>query len=524
MLNNIDILIIEDDANICANLNDILSEDGYKIASTGTISLAKKKLTNKFYNIALLDIKLPDGSGLELIKEIKKINEDIIVIVMTGFASVESSITALNEGAFAYLQKPLNMDEVKVVMQKALKMQKLAIDNKFLLKKLKTLSLKDPLTGLYNYRYLEERLSAEFKRAKRNILPISIIMIDIDYFKSINDTYGHQCGDAILKELAVCLTDHARANDIVVRYYGGDEFLFLLPDTNKEEAVIIGKRLIEKIKKHNFQSKIKKVKISIGISNFPEDGVNTEANLLNLADAALGDAKEMGGNNLSVSKGVFEENVENIIEKNEKENVKELKEKLFKMKNRVNHTLLESIYAFARAIKAKDNYTSEHSENMVYVVTEIGKRFNLSNKEIENLRHAAILHDLGKIGIPDKILLKHGKLTKKEYEKIKKHPQIGAEIIRCIHFLEEIVPIILYHHERFDGLGYSLGLKGKDIPLAARIISVVDVYQALILDRPYRKAYNKKEALRAIESGSGTQFDPDVVKVFLEIMRSKKNS
>ena len=155
---------------------------------------------------------------------------------------------------------------------------------------------------------------------------------------------------------------------------------------------------------------------------------------------------------------------------------------------------------------------------MVAIATEIGKKLNLSGRELQNLEYAAILHDLGKIAIPDKILHKRKELTKKEYEKIKKHHQIGEEIIRSIHFLSSAVPMVLYHHERFDGLGYPYGLKGEEIPFSARIIAIADVYQALISDRPYRKAFSKEESLRIIEEGLGIQFYPKVVKAFLEIM------
>jgi len=188
------------------------------------------------------------------------------------------------------------------------------------------------------------------------------------------------------------------------------------------------------------------------------------------------------------------------------------------MESRVNQTLLESIYAFAKTITAKDYSTGKHAKNMISIVVAIAKELNLTEKEIENLGHAAALHDLGKIGIPDNILHKKGKLTKKEHRVIEKHPQIGAEIIRPIHFLSEVVPMVLYHHERYDGLGYSAGLKGKEIPLGARIIAVADVYQALISDRPYRKAYSKKEALKIIEESAGTHLDPDVVEAFMKTM------
>ncbi len=520
---NIRMLIIDDDLNMCENLKDILSEEGYIITCVGNLDLAKEKLAKESYHVALTDIKLPNGSGWDLLDEIKKNNIDTAVIVLTGYTSLDNAIAALKKGAFSYLEKPLNMDELKETIKKAVKMQMLASSNKDLLAQLKGLSVKDPLTGLYNYRYLQERLSSEFKRAQRYILPLSIIMIDIDYFKSINDAYGHQYGDLILKEFGNYLKDFSRSNDIVIRH-GGEEFFILLPDTNREGTIIFCGRLLEELAEHFFDSKGKKIKlkVSIGLASFPEDGLDSELTFIDSADKALSAAKGAGGNRLVAFAEVTKKEVSPLARKSGEESIGQLKEKLFKMEKRVNQTLLESIYAFVRTIEAKDYYTSEHGENMVSIVMGIVAKLNISKKEKEDLKHAAILHDLGKIGIPDKILHKKCKLTKKEFEKIKTHPQIGAEIIRNVHFLSEVVPIVLHHHERFDGLGYPVGLKGKDIPLGARIIAVADVYQALISDRSYRKAYSKKEALKIIKKGSGTQFDPDIVKAFLETQIDKK--
>jgi HD-GYP domain-containing protein (c-di-GMP phosphodiesterase class II) len=193
---------------------------------------------------------------------------------------------------------------------------------------------------------------------------------------------------------------------------------------------------LDSIERHVFDPEGKKtrLKVSIGISNYPEDDgeVYTASRLLNSADKALLLAKEMGGNRVSTFK-IVRKNIENAKEKGEKENVEELREKLSKMVNRVDQTLLESIYAFAKTIEAKDNYTSEHAESMIAIVTEIGKRLNLATDTIENLKHAAVLHDLGKVGIPDSILHKRKRLTKKEYEIIKTHPQIGSEIIKLAY-------------------------------------------------------------------------------------------
>jgi HD-GYP domain-containing protein (c-di-GMP phosphodiesterase class II) len=158
----------------------------------------------------------------------------------------------------------------------------------------------------------------------------------------------------------------------------------------------------------------------------------------------------------------------------------------------------------------------------VQYATELARALDLPEEEIERIKQAAILHDLGKIGISEKILVKKLKLTRQELEEVKKHPQIGVDIIRPIKFLHNIIPLILYHHERWDGKGYPNGLKGEEIPIGARIIALADVYQALTSNRPYRKAYSEREAIKIIKKGSGTQFDPRMATKFVQILQKKK--
>jgi diguanylate cyclase (GGDEF)-like protein len=524
MEDKINILIVDDNDKMLETLQDILGEEGYKITACVTLEEARSSLSRRPpYNVALIDLKLSGGSGLELLKDIREKNEFTAVILLTAYASLETALEAMKSGAFGYLQKPLHMEELKMTIKKALRQQELSLENKNLISRLKELSLKDQQTGLYNYRYLIERLGSEFERAKRYILPLSIIMLDIDYFKSINEVYGHEYGDYILREFAEYLKKCARTNDIIVRY-GGEEFIALMPDTDKDGAGIFGKRLLEFLKEHIFDRKGNriKLKISMGLASFPENGIDTVTGLLSAVDKATRQAKEKGGNRLSLFSSVTVEEIKNILADGGKGNVEKLKSRLLKMKSRADQVVLESIFAFAKAVEAKDYYTGKHSENMVSIATEIGKKLRLGTKDIDHLQYAAMLHDLGKIGIEDKILHKKHALNAVEREKIRRHPQIGAEIVRDIHFLKEVVPMILYHHERFDGLGYSMGLRGKAIPLGARIIAIADVYQALISDRPYRKAYRKEEALKVISEGSGAQFDPELVKAFLQIMQKKK--
>jgi diguanylate cyclase (GGDEF)-like protein/PAS domain S-box-containing protein len=385
-------------------------------------------------------------------------------------------------------------------------------------KRLRQLALRDPPTGLYNHRYLQEIIEAEFDRSRRYAQPLSVMMLDIDYFKSINDVYGHKFGDLVLKQFAKILKRMVRRYDTVIRY-GGEEFIILCSGTDRSNALVLAKRILDAINLFDFGNKKHsvKLKLSIAVVSYNEDKAVKGMDLVELTDQILNLAKESGGNRVYSSLDV--KKTKPSAKLNGKNgNVKFLKEKIEKLSKGANQNLMEAIFAFAKTIKVKDHYTGEHVERTVKYATEIAKTMNLSEHDIELIRQASMLHDLGKIGISEKILLKKGKLTKREFAEIKRHPQIGVDIIRPIQFLHPIIPILLYHHERWDGKGYPNSLKGADIPIGARIVAIADVYQALISERCYRKAYTQDKAIEIIKEGSGKLFDPEIVDAFLRIV------
>ncbi len=389
--------------------------------------------------------------------------------------------------------------------------------------KLKELALIDSHTGLYNHRYLEEAVEAEFHRSKRYAHSLAIIMLDIDYFKSINDVYGYQFGDLVLKQFALQIKKMVRRYDVVVRF-GGEEFIIVSPGIDREQALVLSQRILEALNLYNFGNKKHRVKlkVSIGAISYPEDRAKSGMELVNLVNQVIDKAKESGGNRAYLLTDIM--NKKGVIIKGPKKalNAKVLKVRIDKLNKKANQSLTEAILAFAKTIELKDHYTGEHVEITGHYATMIANKLGLSKDDVELIRQASILHDLGKIGISEKILLKKSKLTKKEFEEIKKHPQIGADILRPIHFLRGLIPIIFYHHERWDGKGYPTCIKGEEIPIGARIMALADVYQALTSDRPYRKAYSQERAMKIIKEGSGTQFDPRITGIFLKILQEKK--
>ncbi|MFC1708670.1 PAS domain S-box protein [Candidatus Omnitrophota bacterium] len=386
-------------------------------------------------------------------------------------------------------------------------------------KRFKQLTFRDSHTGVYNHRYLQEVIESEFSRARRYGFPLSVIMLDLDYFKSINDAYSHQFGDLVLKQFARRLKRMMRKYDTIIRF-GGEEFLILSPGIDKATALKLSQKILNSITSASFGNEKfdVKLKLSLAVASFPENIVAKGVDLIELVDKILNKAKEDGGNRV-YSNSDTKISTHPLLEvDDESSDVEFLRTKITKLNRKANQSLIESVFAFARTIKLKDQYTGEHVENTVCFATEIANKLGLSKNEIEHVKRASMLHDLGKIGVSENILLKKSKLSLKEFERIKKHPQIGADILRPIHSLHGIIPLVLCHHERWDGMGYPRGLKREEIPLGARIVAIADVYQALISDRPYRKAFTKEKARQIIREGSGSQFDPAITGLFLEVI------
>ncbi|MDD3295777.1 MAG: diguanylate cyclase [Candidatus Omnitrophica bacterium] len=379
------------------------------------------------------------------------------------------------------------------------------------------MTLVDPLTGCYNWRYFLNRLSQEISRSRRYLYSVSFVGIDIDNFRQINEIYGVKVADQVTKDLVALLNRTLRKEDVLCRWRG-DEFFIIAPHIESKNGYRMAARIRNKINSYKFKYRnlTISIKASIGVTSSPEDSLFNARDIVGALNRCLVLAKRKGGNTIvlhSESKFKF------IRKEKDKANVVDLRGKIEKMNVLMTRDFLEMIYGFARAIEAKDSYTGKHVEYTAVLAEEIANSLKLSKSEVENIKHAAVLHDLGKVGIDGSILSKKGSLTAKERNIIKTHPSIAAGILKDIHSLRGAVPAILYHHERYDGKGYPLGLKGEEIPLSARIVSVADVYQALISDRPYRKGFSRKEAIRIVKSESGKQFDPKIVKIFEKVVK-----
>lgn len=335
-------------------------------------------------------------------------------------------------------------------------------------------SYHDKLTDVFNRYYFEDKLKRLNDKKK---FPFSIIIGDINGLKVINDTFGNKKGDELIKKVAEILQVNLPKNSSLCRY-GGDEFAIVLSDTNKEESTKIINRMIKSC--NETSTSIMPISMSFGLSTKENDD-KTIAAVIKEAEDTMHELKLSEGRSMRSS----------------------------------------VILSLKKALEERDYETEGHANRLVELSLLLGKKIKLEESELNKLKLLAFLHDIGKISIPDNIILKPDKLTPGEWKIMKKHSEIGYRIAESSPDLIQIAPGILHHHEKWDGSGYPKGLKGKKIPIISRILSIVDSYDAMTSERPYNKAIPKEEALKEIKRCAGTQFDPYLVDKFLEVMSEK---
>lgn len=357
----------------------------------------------------------------------------------------------------------------------------------------------DSVTGLLNHRAIHQRLDRCLQQAARQEKPLSVIMMDMDNFKLFNDTYGHPVGDDILREVARTLRAICRQQDILGRY-GGDEFLVVMPNTRREEALQIAQRLREKMDLSGFQKqnddRVVPVTLSFGIAVCPDDSTNRHE-LLTIADANLYSAKT---------------SEDRIVTTSDTQRTNR------QLKGEGSFAILD---ALVTAVDNKDRYTRRHSEDVTEYALWIAEAMGLSEETMRQIRIGGLMHDMGKIGVPDEILRKPGRLAPEEYELLQRHSWTGGLIVSAIPGLEGLVDAVSCHHERWDGSGYPAQLRGDEIPLVGRIMAVADAFSAMTTDRAYRRALSWEAALDEIRANIGTQFDPKVAEVFLQAAQKR---
>ena len=401
-----------------------------------------------------------------------------------------------------------------------------------------------------------EALSAEWKRSTRAGRAFALVLMDLDRFKFVNDFYGHLEGDLVLQRVGHILEANCRRSDVVSRY-GGDEFVILMPETNMEHARQLATKLRGWVSADPLLRE-KNISASFGIACYPLHG-STPQELIQVADASMYLSKHQGGNAVSTAdhfdpneakkwkrdvleaylgvtlKRLFSTGPEAFEEIYSR--LKQFTESLAATEptngsatpactdgpQALPQAVLDTVTSLAFAIDAKDHYTQGHSQKVSAYAALIAEGLGMNELEVEEIRLGGVLHDIGKVAIPEAILNKSGPLNPDEWDTMKSHVVFGAKILEPLSPLARIREMVLHHHEYFDGSGYPEGFSGEQIPLGSRIIAVADAYDTITSDRTYKKARAAEEALAELERCSNAQFDGKIVALFVRTMRQLPN-
>ncbi len=367
----------------------------------------------------------------------------------------------------------------------------------------------DALTGLCSHRHFHERLAEEIERSERYDHVLSLLMVDIDSFRKFNETNDHAAGDEVLRQVAQIILGAVRTTDLAARY-GGDEFAVLLPETalpgalqaaGKIRSEVAARELRLPGRQRAMMDSIAHLTASIGVACYPQHSAQKNG-LIIASDVAMYMAKYSGRNK--------------VCPFNRVPGAQEITDpyQLYQFLQNSDWGALEALVA---AVDARDRITGGHSKKVTAYAVALANSLGLAEYDVESVRTAALLHDVGKIGIPDRVLVKNGPLSSDERALIQSHPSVGESLARRSLSLSSALPGILYHHERYDGKGYPTGMAKDDIPLIARIIAIADSYDAMLSHRHYREPPGREFALRELELDSGRQWDPELVRAFMKI-------
>ncbi|MEN8256435.1 MAG: diguanylate cyclase [Thermodesulfobacteriota bacterium] len=529
----VDILLAEFSST---NYQDIVAELSkipatvHRVAEPEMVSAAV--LDNKVALI-LMDIEFADSDDFQVVNQLRDAAETkfIPIILLADISRNEALFfKGYEAGCVDFLFRPIRPEILRAKLkvhldlyQRQLELQEandVIRDQNTLLQQQ---AVRDGLTGLYNHIHFQELFAHQFYLAKRHEHPFSLLMFDIDFFKEVNDSYGHQVGDIVLKKFAGLVQSETRQTDIWARY-GGEEFVLALPDTSEAGALNIAEKIRELIASTVFTHKkiTLQITVSVGLSIF-DFRMKHPADLIEQADHALYQAKAQGRNRVNC----YEPGIRAPYmpcEGGEEYDLLCIRERL---RNTLDKTRASALASFEAMVHSQTkNHIALRRRNRLAarMVNAIGKRLNLPNNVIQSFHRSFKLHDLLRLFISDATLDKEGSLDKAELKAIRDQPLMLKELTELFDFFADERAILRFHHEHYDGSGYPEGLDGYEIPMGARLFSLVDAFIAMSNPNYARDPMDLEEIMDEIEVQSGKQFDPFLVKIMLEVIRDKSNT
>lgn len=510
------ILFVDDEESILDVASEYFKRKGYEVQIAKNGLEAVKILESEKIDCCFTDINMPRMDGLALAEHIRSFDNTLPVIIMTGYPSLDNTIRTLKNGVVDFLIKPVNLKQMELCVRRVFSQRRLFVENLLLKKEVESKERLEKLNRELTVKVKElnvlNKILSDFSRTrstksvfKRLVdMTIEITDSDIASFYIINEAVKEPFGVAFAAAQNNDTGDSSSTAAVEVSL------------SNHQHSAIEDKSIERMVMEIASDELPLLVSENNGSRKLPPDALSMMIVPLKIREKVFGvlTASVQHGGARFTEKDLYylhfmAQNAANAIEN-------------LALYENIYENLFATLYAFVNAIEARDRYTQQHSSRVTRFSTIIGQELGCTSEELDTLNFAGHLHDIGKIGIRDDILLKPGKLTKKEFEKIKEHPVIGANIVEQLGFWEKERQIIRWHHERYDGTGYPDGLEKDEIPFLSRIMSVADVYDAISSDRTYRKKMEESQALKIIREGVGTQFDPDIVDIFLKLYQEGK--
>ncbi len=515
--NQVDICVIEDDPQQRAVLTRRLRLWDYSVVDAADGQGGLRLVYEQRPRVVICDVVLPDLNGIQVCRQLRAdpTMDGTYVILVTAFDRPEQKQRALDAGADEYLQKPYDVDELKARIRNGLRFNRL-------MDRLKRAALTDGLTGLANHTRFREILEREFMRSRRYGGKLALIMLDLDHFKAVNDTFGHEVGNEVLRLTARFLERTVREVDTVARY-GGEEFAVICPETSIDDAARLAERirvmLVRKLRVSDYPHI--RVRASLGVAGIEDARVRSAGDLVTLGDQALYQSKREGRNRVTRS-DVLQELPGDQPEL-ESDLIDRLRKEIVALTMRSKDLALQSIWALIQALEARDGYSAWHSRNVMLYTNWLVQAAGWSRPLRLATANAAMLHDLGKIGLPDRLLLHPSELSPEEVSLIRQVPLITCKILEPLRVFETELLIIRHLRERWDGSGFPDGLAGESIPIGSRLLAVAEAFDSITCNRAHRLGRSVDEALEVIRDESGKQFDPTFAELLVhDVFRHRK--
>jgi len=505
MPNRVDLCVIAEPKAERAKLVKQLEAEGYSTVVSDDAVSALDLIRKTPLRVVLCDWSVSDRTGPEICRMLRAdpLTSDCYIILLTKRCNSEVYSEGLAAGGDDVVGEDRRFDELIGRIRVGLRMWDLQMN-------LKQAAITDGLTGLYNHLHFSRMLESEFARSRRYGARLSLILMDLDHFKAVNDTFGHQAGDVVLQQVGRVLRGSVREVDVVARY-GGEEFAVIAPEANLAQARDLAERLRGRIAEQVRPPEIHEhtISASFGVASDEDSRVATAGDLIEMADQALYASKRCGRNRVMTA--IEAAHASQTTDWDYAE-VDHLRKQVASLSAQAKEAYVQSIWALVQALEARDKHTARHSQNVTFFSEQLAIRLGLSPSMTRSIRLAAMLHDIGKVGVPDEILMKPGALNEQERAVLRSVPQLSASIVDHMRILQTELPIIRHQHENYDGSGYPMGLAGEQIPIGARILMVADAFDSITTDRVFRQHRGIAEALKEIRRHVGTQFDPGVVE------------